>query len=150
MKFLADAMLGRLARWLRFAGVDCAYERDRQDEAFLRHAADEKRIILTRDKKLAAKASGPAYVVGSDHCRDQLRDIFTSFTLHQGDILTRCGDCNAVLAPISSADAFGRIPLHVSSSCHELKMCPSCSKIYWRGAHVDSIECTLRKILKEM
>ncbi|MCI4626948.1 MAG: Mut7-C RNAse domain-containing protein [Candidatus Magnetoovum sp. WYHC-5] len=36
MKFAADAMLGRLTRWLRILGYDTFYERDINDSHLVR------------------------------------------------------------------------------------------------------------------
>ncbi|RLF20494.1 MAG: hypothetical protein DRM97_07655, partial [Thermoprotei archaeon] len=46
-------MLGSLARWLRILGVDTLYPRDYSDEELIMLARREKRVIITRDKKLA-------------------------------------------------------------------------------------------------
>ena len=51
-RFIADAMLGRLAHWLRLLGFDCAYERHAADEDLVRRGVEQGRIILTRDRAL--------------------------------------------------------------------------------------------------
>ena len=56
MRFLCDEMLVRLARLLRAAGYDTSLATDGEaDAALLRLARDEGRILLTRDKRLAAE-----------------------------------------------------------------------------------------------
>ena len=47
--FIADAMLGRLARWLRLLGFDTLYYPDIGDRDLLRLSLQEGRVILTRD-----------------------------------------------------------------------------------------------------
>jgi len=147
MRFLADSMLGRLARWLRFAGMDCAYERDRTDESFLARAVREGRVILTRDGDLAGKAGPQAFLVKADSFRAQLREVFKQFSLTPQESLTRCGDCNARLARVDLTEAYGRVPLHVYQTCTEYLICPDCDRIFWRGTHVDSIDRTIHEIL---
>ena len=55
MKLLADAMLGRLAKWLRILGYDTAYLADTDDFAVMRLARAEDRLVLTRDHALAGR-----------------------------------------------------------------------------------------------
>ena len=59
MRFLCDEMLARLARLLRAAGYDTVLSQGgASDDALVRQAGAERRIILTRDRELAALA-GP-------------------------------------------------------------------------------------------
>ena len=51
-QFIADAMLGRLARWLRFLGFDTLYYPDIPDSDLVRIAREQNRYILTRDSRL--------------------------------------------------------------------------------------------------
>ena len=52
-RFLADAMLGRLARWLRVVGVDTLQlPSDAPDVALVARARDDERVLLTRDRHL--------------------------------------------------------------------------------------------------
>ncbi len=53
MKFLADNMLGSLARWLRFLGFDTAYPDVLTDKDLKELARQENRVLLTRDKELS-------------------------------------------------------------------------------------------------
>src|SRR5215207_8725140 len=50
--FLADAMLGRLARWLRVMGFDTAYDPALTDPALVALARRDGRVLLTRDRRL--------------------------------------------------------------------------------------------------
>lgn len=54
MRFLCDEMLVRLARLLRAAGYDAAMApAGTRDDELLRIAHHEKRLLLTRDKRLS-------------------------------------------------------------------------------------------------
>ncbi|HIH20450.1 TPA: hypothetical protein HA244_04245 [Candidatus Micrarchaeota archaeon] len=62
-EFVADAMLGKLTRWLRLLGQKTFYERDADDELVLKKAIKEKAVLLTRDRELAGKARDYAHVI---------------------------------------------------------------------------------------
>jgi len=49
MKFIADIMVGKLARYLRMAGNDVLYINNISDDEILKIAKSEGRIVLTRD-----------------------------------------------------------------------------------------------------
>ncbi len=48
--FFADAMLGKLARWLRMLGYDTAYERNIDDADVVDRVVNEDRWLLTRTR----------------------------------------------------------------------------------------------------
>ncbi len=51
MRLVADAMLGRLAKWLRALGYDTLYWRG-DDAGLVRIAMVEDRLLLTGDTRL--------------------------------------------------------------------------------------------------
>src|SRR5207245_3517686 len=73
VKLLCDHMLGSLARWLRFMGYDTAYPPPAPDRELVDCARREGRILLTRDKELAARVSGSVQV-RSDDLEEQMRE----------------------------------------------------------------------------
>ena len=58
MKFLADGMLGKLARWLRMLGQDVIYSVQFSDNELLELAKAECRVLLTKDLELYKRAIG--------------------------------------------------------------------------------------------
>ena len=61
MKFVADCMLGKLAKWLKILGFDTAYFSKIEDDDLLIFAQNESRILLTRVDRKIQKCSGPVY-----------------------------------------------------------------------------------------
>jgi hypothetical protein len=98
MKFVADAMLGRLVRWLRLSGYDTEYPRDAGDQGILELARDERRVLLTRDKGLhdRAVAEGMAsmYIRDND-INSQLRQMMEAgVEIRDTPACSRCPACN--------------------------------------------------------
>ena len=54
-KFIADAMLGKLARWMRVLGCDVEYFPSIGDRELVELAARSGRLILTRDTLLVRR-----------------------------------------------------------------------------------------------
>ena len=50
--FVLDGHLGRLAFHLRMLGLDCLYDNEYEDNELVNISAEEKRILLTRDRRL--------------------------------------------------------------------------------------------------
>ncbi len=139
MKFLADHMLGKLARYLRFMGYDTYYPSgDMSDDEILKIARKDGRVILTRDKELARR-SGGLYVESEDY-RQQLRQVIGFFGLTAERMLTRCSVCNSLLFKVPKGDVFGKVPDYVYSHHEEFYMCPVCKRIYWYGTHTERIK----------
>src|SRR5436309_12527617 len=80
MKILCDHMLGSLARWLRFMGYDTAYPEPGPDRTLVECVRTEDRILLTRDKELAARVTGTVRI-HSDILDDQIREVAASLPL---------------------------------------------------------------------
>ena len=141
-RFIADAMLGRLARWLRLLGFDVLYYRDADDLELMRIARAEGRTILTRDTRLDRRmGSGASVLISSDHLREQLlqmRDLLDfGFAAPQG----RCDVCNGLLEEVADrCEVRDLVPEHVYRSSPAFFRCPSCGRIYWQGTHYRSFQ----------
>ena len=83
-RFLADRMLGKLARWLRILGFDTEYADDTRDVEIVQRAAEESRILLTRDRELSANRKIRAIYIPGIEIEDQLITVMNSlgFTPH--------------------------------------------------------------------
>jgi uncharacterized protein with PIN domain len=134
-KFAIDEMLGTLARWLRIMGYDAAYEKDRSDDEIVNSARAEDRILLTRDRVLAARMGEKGLYITSDQLEEQLRQVWQAFGLRPDQDLARCTVCNGELAPMAEEKAKDLVPEGVFLMNHEFLQCQSCGKVYWRGTH---------------
>jgi len=147
VRFLADRMVGRLAKWLRMLGYDTAYP-DADDGALVRLAQREGRILLTRDTRLCRRRDlGPHLFIESDHVLEQLRQVLTTFRLDpRAAVGPRCAHCNGPLEPVGRAEAAGAVPAFVLASHAAFGRCRGCGRLYWPGTHWERIEATVRRL----
>lgn len=150
LRFAVDAMLGRLARWLRLLGFDAFYEPDVPDERLVRRALAEERWILTRDRSLPVEWRAPrVHVVAAESPFAQLREVVRAFDLGaRARPFARCSRCNAMLLPLSPAEAERRVPARVRERHARFLACPSCGRTYWEGTHVARIRHVLERTLE--
>jgi uncharacterized protein with PIN domain len=148
-RFFADAMLGRLARWLRILGYDTSYEAHVEDASLVRRAIQEERVILTRDRALPEEFRVPALVlVEAERPEEQLRELVTRLGLDtERRLFTRCSLCNAGLEPVSRDQISQRVPARVLRDHDHFKRCLGCGRVYWEGSHVDRIRNAIRRAL---
>ena len=135
VRLLADAMLGKLTRWLRLLGYDTAYNPAWDDAAIVRLARAEGRVVLTRDRELAARRGVQALLLTSDQLEQQMAQIMEELKLPPAEAGSRCSLCNAPLEPIAKAELQGRVPPYVFRTQELFRRCPRCDKIYWPGGH---------------
>ena len=150
MKFIADGMLGKLARWLRLAGHDVLYIGDlripekEQDGFLVKRGKTERRTLLTRDMGLhrAARRAGvrSVYVEGIDVV-EQLVDVSKrcGSKIRISPENSRCPMCNGTPVPASRSEIEGRIPVEVIRTQREFWRCGGCGRIYWQGKHWKTI-----------
>ncbi|MEK6743771.1 MAG: Mut7-C RNAse domain-containing protein [Nitrospirota bacterium] len=137
MMFIADVMLGSLAKRLRLLGFDVLYDPAYRNNDVLRLALDQGRIILTRDTALASRPLAINHIlIGSDLVDEQLHQVLKAFPPPDGGQLTRCSICNEQLSVLDRKDARDLVPDHVVATVTEFWRCGHCGKVYWKGSHV--------------
>ncbi|MEW6439507.1 MAG: Mut7-C RNAse domain-containing protein [bacterium] len=151
-RFVADCMLGRLARWLRILGWDTWYFREISDAELLDLHRTSGRVLLTRDTRLVRSPGiGAAVLIRDDHWQNQILEVLRALALRidAGRILTRCVVCNGVLSGLSADEARGRIPDYVLGTQTRFHVCCRCRKIYWGGTHRRHILNALEGLTQE-
>jgi len=157
MKFIADSMLGRLARWLRLLGYDTLYFPHIEDSRLLRIAREEDRVLLTRDTRLVKVRGLKKYLLLSENGPfEQLKKVITSLGLspfgkdsEAGPALpaNRCSLCNSLLDAVPKEQAKDRVPEYVYLTTESFRKCQKCEKFYWEGTHRELLRKKLMEIL---
>ena len=147
-RFIADKMLGRLARWLRILGCDVLYGPNFSGKGLLQEARHGRRIVLTRDRRLVRDRQMPPYLlVESDHFREQVRQVVAAFSIDPtARLFRRCIECNAELEEVSRQEAAGRVPEFVYATQEKFRHCPSCRHFYWNATHVARVRAELNRM----
>lgn len=147
-RFVADKMLGRLARWLRILGCDVRSGANFSGEGLLAAARDEQRIVLTRDRRLVRGPQMPPFLlIEDDGFRNQLRQVVSAFAIDpRATLFRRCVECNAELDEVEPTEAAGKVPDFVLATQRRFRRCPHCRHLYWEATHVARVQRELEGI----
>jgi uncharacterized protein with PIN domain len=137
MKFVADEMLGKLAKWLRIVGCDVVYKNNVSDSELVDCCRKEGRVLLTRDTRLLAEHKDiTSLLIASDHFREQTRQVLKAFAIDpHGRALSRCLRCNQILVSEDKQAVKDIVPPYVLHTQDEFWRCPGCQRLYWPGTH---------------
>jgi uncharacterized protein len=133
MRFVCDAMLGKLAKYLRILGLDTVYIKNMNE---LRCCAPlDYQFFFTKRSRF--KDIDRAVFIRSDKAMDQvkeIRDIIRPY-VDLKKAITRCIKCNTPLADIKRIDVEHYVPEFVFHQYERFSICPLCLNIYWEGSH---------------
>jgi len=144
MKFIADVMVGKLAKYLRMAGYDVAYINNIKDDKIIETARNEDRTILTRDRLMLERKDIKNHIIKSVFIKDdnlcmQLKQVRDELNINLRPLLKRCIECNACLEEIHKEHVLGKVPPYVYGTQDYFLLCKSCGRLYWRGTHHKNI-----------
>lgn len=150
MKFLADGMLGKLARWLRILGHDVIYLVEFDDSELLKVAKKEERVLLTKDLELYKRTIGKgmdAYYVEGKMESERLAEIAKRYgLLLMVDMdKSHCPICNTQLKPAPKEQLQAGLEKNTFTYYDKFWKCTNCGQIYWQGAHWTQINNALKQ-----
>jgi len=152
IKFIADEMLGKLAKWLRTIGYDTLYYNDGgADSGLVQRSLEEDRIILTRDTRLVERKLARNYVlIKSDNVWEQFEQVVKELALDtKSRLFTRCLICNKELMSVDKTSVRDLVPVYTYQTQNEFYKCPDCKRVYWPGTHKDSMVELINNLDKE-
>lgn len=155
-RLIADAMLGRLARWLRALGHDTLHDPDLDDPALARLARGSGRLLLTRDRRLCEdRGTGDSCIrLKAGRPAAQLLELQRHMRvfppLWRDRLFHRCMVCNAVLENATFSDVRDDLPPEVRADPRVrsvgFRRCPGCARIYWEGSHTRRMRRWLHRV----
>ncbi len=148
-RFVLDGHLGRLAAYLRMVGFDARWRNECGDEELARVAAEERRILLTRDRGLLKRrAVTHGYWLREVDPKRQLAEVLRRFDLARRVApFRRCLCCNELLEPIRKELVADRLPPRVRERQVEFVRCGACERIYWKGSHHRRMERLIAEVV---
>ncbi len=152
VSFVADSMLGSIARKLRFFGFDTLYVKNADDGEILKIGISQGRVILTADReffKRIVKAGTPGVLVAGKGEVEDLVHILSKNGIGSagaGRIGSRCSICNGLLAPKNTSSVKGIVPEKVAASHQVFFQCIECNKVYWEGSHLRRVRDLAKRI----
>lgn len=149
-RFFADAMLGRLARWLRTLGWDTAFDDAIADEELVHRSLEEARCILTRDAGILEEwRVGNVLLVEAERPLEQLREVVSALGLPRPRrLFTRCRMCNSPLRRAAPEEVAAKVPERVRRRAADFRRCPNCGRVYWEGSHTERMRKVVDRIFE--
>ncbi|MCE4599944.1 MAG: Mut7-C RNAse domain-containing protein [Desulfurococcales archaeon] len=152
--FVADTMLGEVARWLRILGYDTLYSRNYTDYQLLNIASRTGRTLLTRDWGLyvrARKRKVKAVYISTDKIGERLAELVlkAGIKLEPDPSRSRCPECNSPLVVVRDKEKVkDRVPPGALQRYDTFYLCPRCGRVYWEGGHWRNIRRVAREALE--
>lgn len=150
LRFVADRMLGRLAKWLRILGYDTVYRNSMTKEVALTIAREEKRVLITRDTHISPEGLPGLVFIVEDRFRDQVAEIMRKLRLDppEEQIFRLCTVCNAELRAAPADEVRQEIPEFVQRTQTKFLRCPECRRVYWGGTHRRNMRAEISALLE--
>ena len=147
-------MLGGLARWLRGAGYDAAFEHGIDDGQLIDRARAEQRVVLSSDGPLFERnviRSGEVAALYVPQQLSKLRQLhFVAKELKLPLRQPRCMACGGELAEVPKHAVMDEAPPLAFRNCERFWRCGRCGRLLWHGTHWQKIRRRLAEIAESL
>ena len=147
-RFLCDASLQRIARWLRAAGHDTLISNTANvDYALLRQAIDDDRLLITRNKLLTEhrRAKDHVILIDAKTLHNCARELSQQIKLEwQCRPFSRCLVCNTPLL-ITSQQQLPHTTKKIRTVHDSGHYCPNCRQVFWSTGQFKRMRNQLRQ-----
>lgn len=137
LRFAVDENVAKLAALLRTLGFDAAYDRSFGDGRIARLAAEEGRVVLSRDRALLKRGEIVwGRLVRAAKPMDQLLEVLDLFGARQAPSpFGRCLRCNVALQSVDKQAVLHRLEPKTRLYYDVFHLCPRCGRVFWQGSH---------------
>jgi uncharacterized protein with PIN domain len=145
-RFVADVMLGRLAKWLRVLGYDTHYQSYYERGELSRLAGQGGALLSRRPGTVESHSHG--VLLHSDRLSGQILEMKekTLITPDRSKCFSRCLRCNVPLRKATPETIRENVPEYVfHENAGEIRFCPCCGRYFWPGTHRTRMEKQLRE-----
>ena len=148
-RFLCDASLGGLARWLRAAGYEASWRVGTTASELVAEAAREGATLLTTDTaalRVRGVRDGSVDVLWVPPAGSTVAQLGTILReLELGRREPRCMSCGGALRPVAKEQVLERIPPRTRRWKDDYFTCEGCGALFWAGTHWDRIALRLAR-----
>jgi uncharacterized protein with PIN domain len=156
-RFIVDAMLGKVALWLRLTGYDTIYSTDLDDDGLLSIASKENRALLTSDAELIQRANneGIDSLLLRGSVDERIAQAFAHFdiTPNISPSKSRCTKCNGELIELRGKER-ERVKELVFDQTYNYYdvfwLCEDCQTVFFEGSHWKNMRKYMKKIQQLM
>ena len=151
LRFFADVNVASVVRWLRALGLDTIWKDAIADGDLVRRAIEEKRFVLTLDKRLLKEwRADNVLLLQKERAFEQFQEIVAHFKIEQpAKLFTRCLLCNTLLREASAEEiTLGGPPHRRPQNEVTFFYCPTCNKVYWEGGHTRRMRAAIESVFK--
>ena len=155
--FIVDAMLGKLATWLRLTGHDAFYSTKMHDDELIQIALQQNRVLLTSDALLSrrAKEAGLEVMLVRGTVDEEVASVFLKYGIkpEADPSKSRCTKCNGVLTHVADDEKQsirGLVPDQTYNYYTEFWFCEYCKSVFFQGGQWANIEEYMDRIAQMM
>jgi uncharacterized protein with PIN domain len=132
-------------------GFDTLYDNGFVDDEIERIAAEQGRIVLTRDRDLLKRRRiTHGCYVRELRPQQQLQEVFERLQLaRSARPFTLCLSCNAALHAVPKARVEHLLPPRVRELHHRFSTCEVCKRIFWEGSHWQRMRALVEGVIIE-
>jgi uncharacterized protein with PIN domain len=138
VKFVTEATLGKLTKWLRLLGFDTRNVSGPMGGPGAEPTSDCFRLTRTRKRFEQSHWKHRLFIQSNDPV-EQLKAVIQALDISEKDInpFSRCLICNSLIEPVAKEAVCNAVPDYVWETCGRFRQCRRCRKVYWSGSHTE-------------